>query len=62
MPFKSQAQRKLMYSQHPDIAARWEKETPPGKLPKHVGKGRRRVRSKKDLEDHFHRLIDEATT
>ncbi len=31
MPFKSQAQRKMMHSQHPEIAARWEKETPKGK-------------------------------
>ena len=36
-PFKSQAQRGFMYSQHPAIAKRWEKETPKGKkLPKHV--------------------------
>lgn len=33
MPFKSQAQRRFMYSQHPKIAKRWEKETPKGKLP-----------------------------
>lgn len=36
MPFKSQAQRAFMYKMHPDIAARWEKETPKKKLPKHV--------------------------
>jgi hypothetical protein len=44
MPFKSQAQRKLMHAKHPEIAARWEKETPKGaKLPEHVktkGKGK----------------------
>lgn len=34
MPFKSQQQRRFMYSQHPDIARRWERETPPGKLPR----------------------------
>lgn len=33
MPFKSQSQRRFMYSQHPGIAKRWEKETPSGKLP-----------------------------
>jgi hypothetical protein len=33
VPFKSQAQRRFMYSQHPKIAQRWEKETPKGKLP-----------------------------
>ncbi len=39
MPFKSKAQRKYLYAKHPDIAARWEKETPKGKkLPKHVKK------------------------
>jgi hypothetical protein len=38
MPFKSQAQKKYLYAKHPDIAARWEKETPKGKLPKHVKK------------------------
>ena len=34
-PFVSQAQRGFMYAKHPKIAKRWEKETPPGKLPKH---------------------------
>jgi hypothetical protein len=27
MPFKSKSQMRFMYSQHPKIAARWEKET-----------------------------------
>lgn len=27
MPFKSKAQMRFMYAQHPKIAARWEKET-----------------------------------
>lgn len=35
MPFESQSQRGFMYSQHPKIAERWEKETPSGKLPEH---------------------------
>jgi len=35
MPFKSQAQRKWMYSQKPAMAQRWEDDTPKGKsLPK----------------------------
>lgn len=39
MPFKSQAQRKWMYSQHPEMAQQWEEHTPKGKkLPKKVGK------------------------
>ena len=37
MPFKSKAQRAFMYSQHPEIAKRFEAETPKGKkLPGHV--------------------------
>jgi len=31
MPFKSQAQRKWMHANHPEMANRWEKETPKGK-------------------------------
>lgn len=39
MPFKSQAQRKLMYAKHPEIAKEWEEKTPKGKkLPKKVKK------------------------
>ncbi len=34
-PFVSQAQRGFMYLQHPEIAKRWEKETPAGKLPRY---------------------------
>ena len=37
MPFKSQAQQRFMFSQHPKIAQRWAKETPDMKhLPQHV--------------------------
>ena len=39
MPFKSEAQRRFMYSQHPEIAAEFEEKTPKGrKLPEHVKK------------------------
>ena len=38
MPFKSEAQRKWMHANRPDMAARWEAETPPGELPEHVKK------------------------
>ncbi len=38
MPFKSQAQKGWMYANHPDMAKRWQAETPKGKLPKYVGK------------------------
>jgi hypothetical protein len=37
MPFKSEAQRRFMHSNHPAIAERWETETPQdAKLPEHV--------------------------
>lgn len=39
MPFKSEAQRKMMYSKDPKMAKEWEKKTPKGKkLPPKVGK------------------------
>lgn len=39
MPFKSQAQRGFMYSQHPELAKEFEAATPKGaKLPKYVKK------------------------
>ncbi len=40
MPFKSKAQERFMYSQHPDIAKRWNKESPvnQSKLPEKVKK------------------------
>lgn len=37
MPMKSQAQRRFLHAKHPEIAKRFEKETPKGKkLPKKV--------------------------
>jgi hypothetical protein len=39
MPFKSQAQREFMYSQHPEMVKEWENKTPKGKkLPAKVKK------------------------
>lgn len=39
MPFKSESQRKWMYKNKPDMAKKWQKETPKGKkLPKKVPK------------------------
>lgn len=39
MPFKSDVQRAFMYSQHPEIAKRWRKESgPQTDLPKRVKK------------------------
>lgn len=37
MPFKSQSQRAWMYANHPDMAKRWQADTPKGTtLPMHV--------------------------
>jgi len=37
VPFKSEAQRKWMFANHPAMAARWAEHTPKGKhLPEHV--------------------------
>ena len=42
-PMRSQAQRKWMHAKQPEMAERWEKETPKGKkLPKKVKKDDRR--------------------
>jgi len=39
VPFRSEQQRKWMYANEPEMAARWQKETPKGeKLPKKVKK------------------------
>ena len=39
MPFRSESQRRYLYSQHPEIAKRWAKKTPKGAdLPEHIGK------------------------
>jgi hypothetical protein len=43
MPFKSQKQRAWMYANEPQMAKRWEAETPAKKLPKRIG-----VKKKKD--------------
>ena len=49
MPFKSQAQRKWMHANHPEMAKRWEKETPKGaKLPKKT--------AKKKSDGHMHKM------
>lgn len=50
MPFKSQAQRAYMHIHHPEIADRWEKETPKGEaLPKHVDEDTHHMVLKKHL-------------
>jgi len=37
MPMRSEAQRRWMWANNPEMAKRWEKETPKGKkLPEHA--------------------------
>ena len=36
MPFKSQAQRRWMYANKPEMAKEWEDETPSGRLPSRI--------------------------
>jgi hypothetical protein len=41
MPFESDSQRRFMYSQHPEIAKRWRKESGPQTgLPEKKGKSK----------------------
>lgn len=45
MPFKSKAQMRFLYSQHPDIAKRWAKETDAlAPLPERVKKKKRKLK------------------
>ena len=54
MPFKSQAQRRYLYSQHPEVAKEFEKATPEGKkLPPHV-KGRGAKLAQEMHKEHTH--------
>lgn len=42
MPFKSSAQQRFMYANHPEIAKRWQAEYgTPKNLPQHVKKKRK---------------------
>lgn len=53
MPFKSQAQRRFMYSRHPEIAQRWRKENGPQRgLPE-------RSKGKKGKADKRQKMINE---
>ena len=36
MPFKSQAKRKWMYANKPEMAKQWEDDTPKGRLPSRI--------------------------
>lgn len=49
MPFKSEAQRRWMHSKHPEMAKRWEAETPSdAKLPERAGRRARSGGGKKE--------------
>ena len=45
MPFRSDSQRRWMYAQDPEMAKRWEKETPKGNLPDKVSKAKARAKA-----------------
>jgi hypothetical protein len=54
MPFKSEAQRGWMHANEPEMAKKWEKETPKGKkLPK-------KVKKKKTKSESIDKIIDTA--
>lgn len=58
MPLVSEAQRKWMHANHPDMAARWEAETPKGaKLPARVGPPHSRPKKAK-LAEVAKRLVN----
>jgi len=38
MPFQSEAQKRWMQSNKPELAKDWEQKTPPGPLPERVSK------------------------
>ena len=48
MPFKSKKQRKWMHANEPEMADKWEKETPKGKaLPEKVKTRKKSTKEKK---------------
>ena len=51
MPFRSEAQRKLMYAKHPDIAKRWS-----AKYGSKVVKSKPMKKSKKGFAKYFKRV------
>lgn len=58
MPFKSEAQRKWMHANEPEMATKWEKHTPKGKkLPKRVKKSKSKSES---IEVRLQRALIEA--
>jgi hypothetical protein len=61
MPFESEAQRRFMYSQHPELAKEFEKATPKGAdLPEHVKKMAAGGTSDDDRDDALAEALKEA--
>lgn len=55
MPFQSQSQRAWMYANKPEMAARWQKETPKGaELPDHVSNSDQQKRLRRPFTDYQH--------
>lgn len=51
MPFKSKQQRKFMYARHPEMAEKWEAETPTGaRLPRKLSKSTAKAKRTKSKE------------
>jgi len=57
MPFKSEAQRRWMHANEPEMADEWEKETPKGKLPERV-KRKKTVKKESD-QDHMAAMMED---
>lgn len=54
MPFQSEAQRRFLWSKHPEIAKRWSKEYGSGKgLPMHKRKSKRKGMPKRDKAGYY---------
>ncbi len=49
MPFKSEAQKKWMYANRPDMAKEWELKTSDKKLPEKVKKPMKKVEKVKKI-------------
>ena len=50
MPFVSQAQRRWMYENKPEMAKEWESKTPKGaKLPQHVNTMKKAIKEEKRI-------------
>jgi len=60
MPFASQAQRRWMYANEPEMAKKWEKHTPKGKkLPKKKRKKRKKTKNE-SIVDIIASMISEV--